>query len=100
MSTARIDGLDVGSSFGGARQSQTTSQPEGSSFGDVISSLTSNASQELRSAEHMAVAGLDGLVPAHQVATALMSAERSALTAISIRDKIVAAVQEISRMQI
>jgi flagellar hook-basal body complex protein FliE len=54
----------------------------------------------LRTGEATALAGMQGKASAQQVVEAVMSAEQSLQTAIAIRDKVVSAYLEISRMAI
>ncbi|WP_420960904.1 flagellar hook-basal body complex protein FliE [Brucella sp. IR073] len=72
----------------------------GASFGDVLSQLTSATGDKLRAAEATSISSMTGDVPAREVVSSIMEAEQSLQTAIAIRDKIVQAYLEISRMQI
>ncbi|AWM88963.1 flagellar hook-basal body complex protein FliE [Microvirga sp. 17 mud 1-3] len=69
-------------------------------FGDIMVQVASNAAQTLRAGESAAIAGIQGKASVQQVVEAVMSAEQALQTAIAIRDKVVAAYQEISRMAI
>ncbi|MCB8822589.1 flagellar hook-basal body complex protein FliE [Microvirga rosea] len=69
-------------------------------FGDIMVQVAANAAQTLRVGESAAIAGIQGKASVQQVVEAVMSAEQALQTAIAIRDKVVAAYQEISRMAI
>jgi flagellar hook-basal body complex protein FliE len=70
------------------------------SFADVMASLGEGVVSNLRSAEANSLAAVRGEVPTRDVVDAIMSAEQSLQTAISIRDKLVTSYLEIARMQI
>ncbi|RCS23971.1 flagellar hook-basal body complex protein FliE [Phyllobacterium salinisoli] len=72
----------------------------GASFGDVLSQLTGSMGDKIRNAEAMSISSMTGDVPTREVVNSVMEAEQSLQTAIAIRDKIVQAYLEISRMQI
>ncbi|PPD45625.1 MAG: flagellar hook-basal body protein FliE [Methylocystis sp.] len=72
----------------------------GASFGDVMQDFAVKTIDSLKSGEAAALAGVEGKVPTQQVVSAVMQAERDLQTAIALRDKAVAAYQEISRMAI
>ncbi|ONK22152.1 flagellar hook-basal body complex protein FliE [Bacillus sp. VT-16-64] len=70
-----------------------TGQP---SFDNVLSQLTG----KLQNAEAVSLKSMTGDGPTRDVVNAVMDAEKSLQTAIAIRDKIVQAYLEISRMPI
>lgn len=69
-------------------------------FGNVLSQVASEGVNALRNAEAASIAGLNNQASVQQVVEAVMNAERTLQTAIAVRDKVVQAYQEISRMQI
>lgn len=71
-----------------------------SSFADLMSNSAQSLVQSLQSAENMSAAGLTGDVGVRQVAETIMEAERNLQTAIAIRDKVVSAWLDVSRMAI
>ena len=77
-----------------------TASAAGPSFSEVLAEISGSSLQALRQGEAAALAGLQGQASVQQVVQAVMSAEQSLQTAIAIRDKVVAAYQEISRMAI
>jgi flagellar hook-basal body complex protein FliE len=72
----------------------------GPSFSEVLAEIAGSGLHALRQGEAAALAGIQGQASVQQVVQAVMSAEQSLQTAIAIRDKVVAAYQEISRMAI
>ena len=54
----------------------------------------------MKSGEAAAIAGVEGKASVQNVVSTVMQAERDLHTAIALRDKAVAAYQEISRMAI
>lgn len=72
----------------------------GNSFEAVLSQLSSNAVDNLKAGEAAAVAGIQGKASTREVVDAVMKAEQSLQTVIAVRDKVISAYLEISRMQI
>jgi flagellar hook-basal body complex protein FliE len=77
-------------SFGGGMQD----------FGQVLAQVSSDAVNTIKTGEATSIAGLQGTANVQEVVQAVMSAEQTLQTAIAIRDKVVAAYQEITRMAI
>ena len=76
-------------------------QPSGGvDFSDVLSQVVAGGVESIKAAEATSIMGLKGQASVQQVVEAVMSAEQSLQTALAVRDKVVAAYQEISRMQI
>lgn len=69
-------------------------------FMDVLKEVSGAAIGNLRQGEAAAIAGMEGKMGVQQVVEAVMSAEKSLQTALAVRDKVVSAYQEISRMAI
>ncbi len=72
----------------------------GVDFGAMLTSLASDAASTVRNAEAISMAGVQGRATVQQVVEAVMNAEHTLQGAVAIRDKVVAAYLEISRMQI
>nr|WP_280954197.1 flagellar hook-basal body complex protein FliE [Hoeflea marina] len=72
----------------------------GPSFTDVLQSLSTDVVGNLRNAETQSLRSVHGEADTREVVDALMSAEQSLQTAIAIRDKVVSAYLEITKMQI
>jgi flagellar hook-basal body complex protein FliE len=69
-------------------------------FGQVLAQVSGDAVNTLKTGEATSIAGLQGTATVQDVVQAVMSAEQTLQTAIAIRDKVVAAYQEITRMAI
>jgi flagellar hook-basal body complex protein FliE len=72
----------------------------GGSFADALGRMASDAVGDLRGAEKMAIQGIKGEASTRQVVDAVMTAQQTLQTALAIRDKIVSAYLDISRMTI
>ncbi|GAA0771112.1 flagellar hook-basal body complex protein FliE [Roseibium denhamense] len=70
------------------------------SFSDAMAEVSQSAIDRIKQGEATSIAGVDGQASVQQVVEAVMSAEQTLQTAIAIRDKVVTAYQEISRMTI
>lgn len=70
------------------------------SFGEVFAQVASNARDTMRAGEAAAIKGVNGDSSVQDVVQALMSAEEQLRAAVAVRDRVVAAYQEIARMQI
>ena len=62
--------------------------------------MASSSVKTLEAGEATAISGLQGKASVQQVVEAVMSAEQTLQTAIAVRDKVVGAYQEITRMAI
>lgn len=69
-------------------------------FADALGAAGARALDTMRGAEAVSLAALGGEADARTVVDAVMRAEQTLQTAVAIRDKIVSAYLEISRMQI
>lgn len=72
----------------------------GPSFAETLQNVAQGTLGELQGAERVSLQALSGEADIRDVTDAVMSAEQKLQTAISIRDKIVTAFLEVSRMQI
>jgi flagellar hook-basal body complex protein FliE len=72
----------------------------GSSFAAMLTRAAGDAIGTLQQAEQVSVQALQGEADIRQVVDAVMSAEQSLQAAVAIRDKIVTAYLEVSRMAI
>lgn len=70
------------------------------SFGAMFARVAAAARDTMRTGEAAAIAGVSGDASVQEVVRAVMSAEQQLRAAIAVRDRVVAAYQEISRMQI
>jgi flagellar hook-basal body complex protein FliE len=69
-------------------------------FAGMVGQMLSHLAGALRTGEAASLASLKGQVPVGQVVEAVMTAEQTLQGAIAVRDKVVAAYLELSRMQI
>lgn len=82
---------------GGAGAAKTVGE---TGFVDAIGKAFTDAIGSVQAGEAAAIQGLQGGVPAYKVVDAVMGAQRSLQQMLAVRDKAVAAYQEVSRMQI
>jgi flagellar hook-basal body complex protein FliE len=69
-------------------------------FGEVLAQLISGTAQTVKAGEAASVAGMQGQASVQQVVEAVMKADQSLQVALAVRDKVVSAYLEISRMSI
>jgi flagellar hook-basal body complex protein FliE len=93
---ASVEGIGTAARLGTA----SANTESGADFSAMVSQLASHAAGVVRNAESVSVAGVQGRATVQQVVEAVMSAEQTLQGAVAIRDKVVAAYLELSRMQI
>jgi flagellar hook-basal body complex protein FliE len=96
-------GMRMVGADGGDTASSSVSQAAtagAASFGDLLAAAVDRGFGTLQQAETMSVRALQGDADTREVADAVMSAEQSLQAAIAIRDKLVSAYLDISRMAI
>jgi flagellar hook-basal body complex protein FliE len=71
-----------------------------SDFAQTLATMAADAISTLKTGETTAMAGMQGKAPLQQVVQAVMQADQALRTVVAVRDKVVGAYQEISRMQI
>lgn len=86
--------------FGGTGAVAGTGVDVGLGFGQTLAQVAGDAVQTLKTAEAASITGIQGKASTQQVVEAVMSAQETLQTALSIRDKLVGAFQEVSRMAI
>ncbi|HML31065.1 MAG TPA: flagellar hook-basal body complex protein FliE [Hyphomicrobium sp.] len=69
-------------------------------FAQTMASMAADAISTVKTGETTAMAGMQGKAPLQQVVEAVMQADQALRTVVAVRDKVVGAYQEISRMQI
>jgi flagellar hook-basal body complex protein FliE len=72
----------------------------GADFGSVLADVAGQAMSTIKTGEAAAIQGIGGTMGLQEVVSAIMAAEQTLQTAIAVRDKVVSAYQEISRMAI
>jgi flagellar hook-basal body complex protein FliE len=96
--------LQIGNTDGGGGLFSSSAAPAaadaGSSFAEMLTRAAGDAIGTLQQAEQVSVQALQGEADIRQVVDAVMSAEQSLQAAVAIRDKIVTAYLEVSRMAI
>ncbi|MGO9673066.1 MAG: flagellar hook-basal body complex protein FliE [Methylocella sp.] len=80
--------------------SAQTTAAAGASFGQVLTDVSAQAVNALKTGEATAISGLQGKASVQQVVESVMGAEQSLSTALAIRDKAVSAYQSLSQMAI
>jgi flagellar hook-basal body complex protein FliE len=81
----------------------TKSAPAGTpaiGFDGILEQVAADAIGTVKAGEAASIAGIQGKVSAQSVVEAVMSAERSLQMVVAVRDKVVQAYQEVSRMAI
>jgi flagellar hook-basal body complex protein FliE len=97
-----IGGLELKPSTGGT-DTAAGALPGGSaatSFTEALSQAATKTIDTLQGAEQVSMQALKGDADTRQVADAVMSAQQALQSAVAIRDKIVSAYLDISRMSI
>ncbi|MBS7556303.1 flagellar hook-basal body complex protein FliE [Ancylobacter dichloromethanicus] len=69
-------------------------------FSNILADISGQAISSLKGAETTAISGIQGKASVQQVVQTIMAAEETLQTALAVRDKVVAAYQEISRLAI
>jgi flagellar hook-basal body complex protein FliE len=72
----------------------------GADFGKVLADVATDTVNALKGGESAAIGGINGTRSVQSVVDAMLNAEQALQTAIAVRDKLVSAYQEISRMSI
>jgi flagellar hook-basal body complex protein FliE len=72
----------------------------GGDFASMLGSAITDFGNKLRQAEAVSIGGVKGTASMQDVVEHVMSAEQSLQAVIAVRDKVISAYQEISRMAI
>ena len=72
----------------------------GGDFASILGNAISEFSNNLKKAEAVSIGGVKGTASLQDVVEHVMSAEQSLQAVIAVRDKVVSAYQEVSRMAI
>jgi flagellar hook-basal body complex protein FliE len=81
-------------------QGSTAGASTGGSFSSVMTNMASDMVSNLKQAESASFAGMKGTMGTREVVDAVMQADQSLQTAIALRDKVVSAFLDITKMQI
>jgi flagellar hook-basal body complex protein FliE len=96
-----VSSIGSASPSAGVRGPQSVAAPaEGPTFGQALSQVIGSAIDTLQTGEAAAIQGVEGAATPMKVVESVMAAQRSLQTVLAIRDKAVAAYQEIARMAI
>lgn len=80
--------------------SSSATEAVGADFTSMISRMAKQSVDVLREGEQAAAAGIRGHAPIQEVVDKVMAAEQSLQAALAVRDKVVSAWLEISRINI
>nr|WP_316652336.1 flagellar hook-basal body complex protein FliE [uncultured Gellertiella sp.] len=72
----------------------------GQTFGEVLTNMATTAMDNIKQGEVASFEGIQGKASTREVVDAVMNAEQSLQTAIAMRDKLVSAFLDITKMQI
>jgi flagellar hook-basal body complex protein FliE len=81
-------------------KTNVTQKTGGEDFTKVLADMASGAVDALKGGEAAAIGGIQGTRTVQDVVQSVMNAEQALQTAIAVRDKLIAAYTEISRMAI
>jgi flagellar hook-basal body complex protein FliE len=98
--SARTQSIQGTQAIQGAQAIQGSAAAGATDFGSVLASLARDTMSTMKSGEAAAISGIQGKASTQKVVEAIMSAEQALQVAISVRDKVVQAYQEIGRMAI
>lgn len=100
---SQFSAVSATTSGGLARPSIAATSPSNTvvtDFSQVLAQASAGAVDTIKQGEAMSIGGIEGKVSAQQVVESVMSAEQTLQMVIAIRDKVVAAYQQISQMAI
>ena len=95
---AALSGLAA--SLGAAAPQAPAPSSGGVSFEEALGRAMSSAVETLKAGEATAIQGVEGAAAPMRVVESVMDAQRSLQSVLAIRDKLVSAWQDISRMSI
>ncbi|MBB4567327.1 flagellar hook-basal body complex protein FliE [Rhizobium leucaenae] len=78
----------------------TLGNATGTSFASVMSNVAKDTVNTLKEAENASFAGIKGTMSTREVVDKVMQADQTLQTAIALRDKVVSAFLDITKMQI
>jgi len=90
----------LSSGGGGAAAEASTPAAGGTSFADMVKDVVGDSIKSGKTAEKQAMAGATNKAELVDVVTAITNAELSLQTVVAVRDKVVAAYQDIMKMPI
>ncbi len=93
-------GLAPSSPVSQADRVKPTGQATDVDFSTMLGDAVAGLAQKLKEAEAVSISGIKGMASTQDVVQQVMAAEQTLQASIAIRDKIVAAYLEISRMSV
>jgi flagellar hook-basal body complex protein FliE len=90
----------LGANLGAAAPQAPAPAAGGVSFEEAIGKAVVSAVDTLQAGEAAAIQGVEGAAPPMRVVESVMDAQRSLQSVLAIRDKLVSAWQDVSRMSI
>ncbi|RTM00662.1 flagellar hook-basal body protein FliE [Ancylobacter aquaticus] len=99
-SLSALRGPGATASTGASAAASAVRPTAGVGFSDMLADISGQAVTSLKGAESASITGLQGKASVQHVVQSIMAAEQTLQTALAVRDKVVAAYQEISRMAI
>lgn len=101
--TSILKGADGVMQASEVTRAASTAAPQAASsagFGSVLEQVAADAIGTVKAGEAASISYIQGKVSAQKVVEAVMSAEQTLQMAVAVRDKVVQAYQEVSRMAI
>lgn len=93
--------IDALRAFGSiATQAQGASPAQGGSMVKDVGDFAKHLMNTVQQGESAAVQGVQGTMPVQQVVQQVLEAERAVTTLVSVRDKAVSGLLELTRMQV
>ena len=89
-----------GTAVGGQGLTVNTAATTPADFGSVMTQVAQDTVGKLKEAEAVSISALQGHASVQQVVETVQDAQSSLQTALAVRDKVVSAYQELSRMAI
>jgi len=95
-----VAALGLGGGLAPAAPPASTPAADGVSFENALGQALGAAVDTLKAGEAAAIQGVEGAAPPMRVVESVMDAQRSLQSVLAIRDKLVSAWQDVSRMSI
>lgn len=95
-----LDAVSNAQGAGRVAPRQGAAAAPGDSFSEMLAQAAGQTVDTLKGAEFASLESIRGKASVQQVVDAIMAAEQALQAAIAVRDKMVGAYQELTRMQI
>lgn len=100
LSASTAIGSQTGIGLSSANSKSVSAAAPSEDFSEVLGRLMNDALGVVQAGEEIAIQGIKGAASPLAVVNSVMAAQQTLHSALAIRDKVVAAYQEISRMSI